>query len=624
MDRLRSNTPRWVIFLIDIAIVAFSLGMAYMLRFNFSVPDVEIPYIKYVVALVIGIRAIGFIASRLYAGIVRYTSTYDFSRIFLVNLGVSAIFVIINILSHYVFDWIFVIPFSIVILEFLITVFVMVFSRLLVKALYLEYKNPALVRNNVAIVGTGDLAIIARRTFERSAENNFNVVALIDPMDGKKGKKMENIPIFDHKSMEEVIGRFNVNTVVFASKEINAELRYELTELCLQKQIKILTIPDVSLWINGELSFNQLKKLKIEDLLERDPIKLNETEIRRQIINRIVMVTGAAGSIGKELVVQIARFSPKNIILYDQAETDLYDLQLSLSEGLKFDNYKSILGDITNRERLEYIVNRYKPELIFHAAAYKHVPMMERNPAEAVLTNIRGTMILSDIAHRYQVKKFVMISTDKAVNPTNVMGASKRVAEIYIQSFNSISNTAFITTRFGNVLGSNGSVIPRFRKQIEEGGPVTVTHPEITRYFMTIPEACQLVLEAGAMGNGGEIYIFDMGKSVKIVDLAKKMIRLSGLELGKDIEIRFTGLRPGEKIYEELLNDSENTLPTHHPQIMIGKVAEADHETTEKMVHDLISAVRNYDNYEIVRIMKQIVPEFKSRNSPFEMLDKEE
>ncbi len=619
MDRLRSNTPRWVIFLIDIAIVAFSLGMAYMLRFNFSVPDVEIPNLKYVVAIVVGIRAIGFVASRLYAGIVRYTSTYDFSRIFLVNLSVSAIFVVINIVSHYVFDWIFIIPFSIVILEFLITVFVMVFSRLLVKALYLEYKNPAMLRNNVAIVGTGNLAIIARRTFERSAENNFNVVALIDPMDGKKGKKMENIPIFDHKSMEEVIGKFNVNTVVFASKDINAELRYELTELCLQKEIKILTIPDVSLWINGELSFNQLKKLRIEDLLERDPIKLNETEIRRQIVNRTVMVTGAAGSIGKELVAQISGFNPKNIILYDQAETDLHDLELSLSEGLKFDNFKSILGDITNRERLEYIVNRYKPELIFHAAAYKHVPMMERNPAEAVLTNIRGTLILSDIAHRYQVKKFVMISTDKAVNPTNVMGASKRVAEIYIQSFNSISNTAFITTRFGNVLGSNGSVIPRFRKQIEEGGPVTVTHPEITRYFMTIPEACQLVLEAGAMGNGGEIYIFDMGKSVKIVDLAKKMIRLSGLELGKDIEIRFTGLRPGEKIYEELLNDSENTLPTHHPQIMIGKVAESDHETTEKIVHELISAVKNYDNYEIVRIMKQIVPEFKSRNSPCEI-----
>jgi FlaA1/EpsC-like NDP-sugar epimerase len=269
-------------------------------------------------------------------------------------------------------------------------------------------------------------------------------------------------------------------------------------------------------------------------------------------------------------------------------------------------------------------VNRYKPEIIFHAAAYKHVPMMERNPAEAVLTNIQGTLILSDIAHRHKVKKFVMISTDKAVNPTNVMGASKRVSEIYIQSFNNCSETAFITTRFGNVLGSNGSVIPRFRKQIEEGGPVTVTHPDITRYFMTIPEACQLVLEAGTMGNGGEIYIFDMGKSVKIVDLAKKMIRISGLELGKDIEIRFTGLRPGEKIYEELLNDSENTLPTHHPQIMIAKVAENNHEAVEKQVHDIIAAVKKYDNYEIVRLMKQIVPEFISKNSPFEVLDKEE
>jgi FlaA1/EpsC-like NDP-sugar epimerase len=624
MDRLRSNTPRWVIFLIDIAIVTFSLGMAYMLRFNFSVPEVEIPYIKYVVAIVLGIRAIGFWMSRLYAGIVRYTSTHDFARIFIVNLVVSVLFVLINVISHYAFGWIFIVPFSIIILEFLITVFVMVFSRLLVKALYMEYKNPGLLRNNVVIVGTGDLAIVARRTFERSPENNFHVTAFIDPVGLKAGKKMESVPIFNARDITEIITKYEIHTLVFASKDLNAEARYDLTDICLQKNVKILTIPDVSHWINGELSFNQLKKLKIEDLLERDPIKLNENEIRRQIINQTVMVTGAAGSIGREMVIQLSRFSPKNIILYDQAETELHDLELQLSETFKFENYKSILGDITNKERLEYIVNRYKPEIIFHAAAYKHVPMMERNPAEAVLTNIQGTLILSDIAHRHKVKKFVMISTDKAVNPTNVMGASKRVSEIYIQSFNNCSETAFITTRFGNVLGSNGSVIPRFRKQIEEGGPVTVTHPDITRYFMTIPEACQLVLEAGTMGNGGEIYIFDMGKSVKIVDLAKKMIRISGLELGKDIEIRFTGLRPGEKIYEELLNDSENTLPTHHPQIMIAKVAENNHEAVEKQVHDIIAAVKKYDNYEIVRLMKQIVPEFISKNSPFEVLDKEE
>lgn len=623
MDRLRSNTPRWVIFLIDVAIVVFSLGMAYMLRFNFSVPEVELPYIKYVVAIVLGIRAAGFWASRLYAGIVRYTSTHDFARIFIVNLIVSLLFVIINLISHYAFGWIFVIPFSIIILEFLITVFVMVFSRLLVKALYMEYKNPAVLRNNVIVIGTGDLAIVARRTFERSPEYNFNVLAFVDPLGQRTGKKMESVPIYHIKDIADIISRYRINTLVFASKEIAAEVRYDITDVCLQKQVKILTIPDVSQWINGELSFNQLKTLKIEDLLERDPIQLNETEIRRQIVNQTIMVTGAAGSIGREMVVQLTRFSPKNIILYDQAETELHDLELELSEVLKFENYKSILGDITNRERLDYIVNRYKPEIIFHAAAYKHVPMMERNPAEAVLTNIQGTIILSDIAHKHQVKKFVMISTDKAVNPTNVMGASKRVSEIYIQSFNACSSTAFITTRFGNVLGSNGSVIPRFRKQIEEGGPVTVTHPDITRYFMTIPEACQLVLEAGAMGNGGEIYIFDMGKSVKIVDLAKKMIRLSGLELGKDVEIRFTGLRPGEKIYEELLNDSENTLPTHHPQIMIAKVAENDHAAIEQDVHNLIDAVKRYDNYELVRFIKKLVPEFKSQNSPFEVLDKE-
>ncbi|PKP19409.1 MAG: polysaccharide biosynthesis protein [Bacteroidetes bacterium HGW-Bacteroidetes-21] len=623
MDQLRSNTPRWVIFLIDIAIVAFSLGMAYLLRFNFSVPDGEIYYLKYVIPIVFAVRAISFVVSRLYAGIVRYTSTHDFARIFIVSLIGSTVFVLVNLVSYYAFNWIFVVPFSIIILEFLITVFVMTFSRLLVKALYLEYKSPSRNRNPVIIVGTGELAMIAKRTFDRSSESPYQVVAFIDPAGLKTGNKLENATIYSLAQLSDVIEKFSAHSVVFASKEISAESRYEVTETCLQKQVKILTIPDVNQWINGELSFNQLKSLKIEDLLERDSIHLNKDEIRRQVVGKTVMVTGAAGSIGSEMVIQLTQFSPKNIILFDQAETELHDLELTLNEVIRFTAYKSILGDITNAERLEYIIERYRPDIIYHAAAYKHVPMMEKNPAEAILTNIRGTKILANMAHKYKVAKFVMISTDKAVNPTNVMGASKRIAEMYTQSFNSVSDTAFITTRFGNVLGSNGSVIPRFRKQIEDGGPVTVTHPEVTRYFMTIPEACQLVLEAGAMGKGGEIYIFDMGKSVKIADLAKKMIRLSGLELGKDIEIRFTGLRPGEKIYEELLNDSENTLPTHHPKIMIARVAENNHESIEVVTGQLIEAVARYDNYEIVRIMKKMVPEFKSSNSQYEVLDEE-
>jgi FlaA1/EpsC-like NDP-sugar epimerase len=597
--------------------------MAYLLRFNFSVPDGEIYYLKYVIPIVFAVRAISFVVSRLYAGIVRYTSTHDFARIFIVSLIGSTVFVLVNLVSYYAFNWIFVVPFSIIILEFLITVFVMTFSRLLVKALYLEYKSPSRNRNPVIIVGTGELAMIAKRTFDRSSESPYQVVAFIDPAGLKTGNKLENATIYSLAQLSDVIEKFSAHSVVFASKEISAESRYEVTETCLQKQVKILTIPDVNQWINGELSFNQLKSLKIEDLLERDSIHLNKDEIRRQVVGKTVMVTGAAGSIGSEMVIQLTQFSPKNIILFDQAETELHDLELTLNEVIRFTAYKSILGDITNAERLEYIIERYRPDIIYHAAAYKHVPMMEKNPAEAILTNIRGTKILANMAHKYKVAKFVMISTDKAVNPTNVMGASKRIAEMYTQSFNSVSDTAFITTRFGNVLGSNGSVIPRFRKQIEDGGPVTVTHPEVTRYFMTIPEACQLVLEAGAMGKGGEIYIFDMGKSVKIADLAKKMIRLSGLELGKDIEIRFTGLRPGEKIYEELLNDSENTLPTHHPKIMIARVAENNHESIEVVTGQLIEAVARYDNYEIVRIMKKMVPEFKSSNSQYEVLDEE-
>jgi FlaA1/EpsC-like NDP-sugar epimerase len=323
------------------------------------------------------------------------------------------------------------------------------------------------------------------------------------------------------------------------------------------------------------------------------------------------------------MVIQLTKFKPKNIVLFDQAETPLNDLSLEL-EDLGFNDFKLIIGDLTNAGRLNYIIDRYKPSVIYHAGAYKHVPMMEKNPAEAVLTNVLGTKTLAYLAHVHKVERFVMISTDKAVNPTNVMGASKRVAEIYTQSLGTISETRFITTRFGNVLGSNGSVIPRFRSQIENGGPITVTHPEITRYFMTIPEACQLVLEAGYMGNGGEIFIFDMGKSVKIIDLAKKMIRLSGLSLGKDIQIVYTGLRPGEKIYEELLNDQENTVPTHHSKIMIGKVRYYDFESVKNNIQNLLELYKSQNQTAIVAKMKEIVPEFISKNSPFEHLDRKQ
>jgi FlaA1/EpsC-like NDP-sugar epimerase len=380
-------------------------------------------------------------------------------------------------------------------------------------------------------------------------------------------------------------------------------------------------VPPVSSWINGELSYNQIKKIRIEDLLEREEIRLDDEGIRQELNGKIIMITGASGSIGSELVRQMMKYNPGKLILIDQAESALFDLEVELTARFDFRNFEIAVADICNEVRMEHAFRLFKPQLVYHAAAYKHVPMMENNPSEALFTNIKGTKILADLAVKSGVSKFIMISTDKAVNPTNVMGASKRIAEIYVQSLNRLKSTHFITTRFGNVLGSNGSAVTLFSRQIEQGGPVTVTHPDVIRYFMTIPEACRLVLEAAMMGKGGEIFLFDMGKPVKIVDLAKKMIRLSGLDIDKDIEIKFTGLRPGEKLYEELLNDAENSLPTHHPQIMIGKVREYDRDYVNREVDELISLFDNQDNLAIVKKMKEIVPEFKSRNSTYEELD---
>jgi FlaA1/EpsC-like NDP-sugar epimerase len=513
--------------------------------------------------------------------------------------------------------------------------------RVLVKYFFLYIKNLSLDKRRIIIYGAGETGIAMKRTLDHDKNSNMSVQAFIDDDERKSGKSIDSIKIFHPRQFKSLIVDDTINDLLITAN-ISPERKNDIVDFCLENGIKVLTLPPVPSWIDGHINTQQIHQINIEDLLERDPIEIHNDIIESQLKGKRVLVTGAAGSIGSEIVRQLAAFSPQMIILNDQSETPLHELQLELQDKNLDNIFHSYIGDVRDQCRMDALFNTFRPHYVYHAAAYKHVPMMEHNPAEAVRTNVMGTHNLADLAVKYGVEKFVMISTDKAVNPTNVMGASKRIAEIYVQSlFNSFNErgitytnglshlngnikrkvTKFITTRFGNVLGSNGSVIPRFKEQIEKGGPITVTHPEITRYFMTIPEACRLVLEAGSMGEGGEIYIFDMGRSVKILELAKKMIRLSGLIPNQDIAIEFSGLRPGEKLFEELLNDNESTLPTHHEKIMIANTRVYDFEAINKHIKELIQLSCQYLDRQVVLKMKEIVPEFKSKNSVYEDLD---
>jgi FlaA1/EpsC-like NDP-sugar epimerase len=617
----KENTPRWIILTIDLFICAFSVIIAYLIRFNFTVLAKETTEIPKVLLIMLSVRLISFISAKTYAGIVRYTDTRDSVKIFLVVLAGSIVFMLINLVTFYFITNTFILPASVIIIDFMFTTVAMIAFRILVKITYLEMQNPRKAKTNVIIYGAGEAGIITKRTLDRDAGMKYKVFAFIDDDPKKSGMTMEGITIYSPDKLEKLLDTNTIDHVIISIQHLNPLRKKDISELCLQYNTKVLVVPPVERWINGELSFKQIKRINIDDLLGRDTIKLDEKEISKQLHDKVILITGAAGSIGSELVRQITQYSPKKIILLDQAETPLFHIDIEMLEKFKGYNYEVVIGDIRNEERMTRLFEHFRPEHVYHAAAYKHVPMMENNPSEAVLTNVEGTKVIADLSIKFNVEKFVMISTDKAVNPTSVMGASKRIAEIYVQSLNKLNKTKFITTRFGNVLGSNGSVIPLFKEQIDKGGPITITDPNVTRYFMTIPEACRLVLEAGSMGKGGEIFIFDMGKSVKIVDLAKKMIQLSGLTLGKDIQIIYTGLRPGEKLFEELLNDKENTLPTHHPQIMIAKVREYDLESTSRDIDELIHLFDSQKNTDIVRKMKQMVPEFISNNSVFTELD---
>lgn len=592
-----------------------------MLRFEFTIPAIEVGPLIFALPIYMMVRLVSFLIGKTYAGIIRYSGIEDSIRVAKVIVGGSIFFAILNPIKFYFWDQAYFLPFSIIIIEALLAIALMTIFRLGIKMLYIEIRNPRSERSNVVIYGAGEAGAIAKDALIRDAGSRYNVIAFVDDDSGKSGKRLEGTKVVHTSQLEGVFRSNEISSLIVSIQNPNTENQRKVIELALKWNVRVLNVPPVRNWINGELSFKQIKDVKIEDLLGRKVIQLDDGAVEKKLDGEIVLVTGAAGSIGSGIVRQIANYNPQLIIALDQAESPIYELEIEMRREFPDISLEVAIGDIRRKDRMVRLFERFSPTIVFHAAAYKHVPLMEENPSEAILTNVLGTRILADLSIKNEVKRFVFISTDKAVNPTSVMGSSKRIAEIYIQSNNESGKTRFITTRFGNVLGSNGSVIPLFKKQIENGGPITVTHPEVTRYFMTIPEACQLVLEAGAMGEGGEIFVFDMGQSIKIIDLANQMIKLSGLEAGKDIEIKFTGLRPGEKLYEELLNAEENTLPTHHPQIKVAKVRTYDKEEMSLEIADLIMLFNSQDNDKLVEKMKQIVPEYISNNSEFSKFD---
>ena len=624
MIQFRARTPRWIIIVIDLLIATFSLGLSYLIRFDlnteFSIFKKEWEVLSKSILFYFIIKFCVFYALKIHRGLVRYTSIQDLRRILLASIISSLIFLILSLIRKNYLDDYYLFPMSILIMEFIFSLTFMAGSRFIIKLLYLESIKSTQVKENVLIYGAGTMGMITKRTIEVDTRNNQVAIGFIDNNNRLVGNRIDGLPIYSPDKILELKQQLNITTLIISIRNPNADQLKKVIENCLEAGIKVQKVPDPKTWVNGELSALQLVKIPIEDLLGRAPIALNQEKLRASLSEKTILVSGAAGSIGSGLVLELLRHNPKKIILLDQAESPLYDLENQLRQLETQTKLEVVIGDVCSLNRMQKIFDVFRPQIIFHAAAYKHVPMMENNPSEAIHTNILGTKHLVDLACEYYAEKFIFISTDKAVNPTNVMGASKRIAEMYAQFKNQSGSTQFITTRFGNVLGSNGSVIPLFQKQIENGGPVTVTDERITRFFMTIPEACQLVLEAFTMGEGGEIFVFDMGESIKIIDLAKKMIQLSGLELNKDISIKITGMRPGEKLYEELLADEENTLSTHHPKILIAKTRENSSQLGQE-IDALIALFDEQNNQDIVMKMKEIVPEFISQNSTYEKLD---
>lgn len=629
--------PRWIIFLLDLFCVGLGIVTSLLLTNNFNLlPLIERLPLFNIFFFTLLINAVILFAFKSYKGVVRYTTFEDAGRILLINFLVCIVLGSLEFIFQRTNGSVAPLIFTRtnLIIFFFATSLFQIFYRLSVKKIFAYLFVAKRKTDKAVIFNARNEGRLVGKMISENPMSPLKIVAFLDDNPKIIGKKIENIPVirFSYNNLER-LKRENVNLVIIADPYIRKSILNEIVDHCLDLNIRVQQVPSTEKWINNQLDIGQLKDIKIEQLLEREEINLKSDNVVDDIKGKKVVITGAAGSIGSEIVRQVAVMEPTIVIAIDNAETALHELRLQLQDLHATTKIYYFIGDICDRIRMEQVFEIYQPDIVYHAAAYKHVPLMEESPSVAVKNNVLGTKNLAELSVEYSVEKFVMVSTDKAVNPTNVMGASKRIAEIFTQSYyaqlkqkfekKEIKHlTKFITTRFGNVLGSNGSVIPRFTQQLIEGGPLTVTHPDITRYFMTIPEACRLVMEAGAMGHGGEIFVFDMGHPVKIVDLARKMIRLVGKMPDRDIKIVFTGLRPGEKLYEELLNDSENVLPTHHKKIMIAKVREYDFATVYEQIEQLISRAYHHTNMNTVAKMKEIVPEFISQNSIYESLDK--
>jgi FlaA1/EpsC-like NDP-sugar epimerase len=622
--------PRWIIFLIDVFIVFIASIITYIIVSGLTIPFYEHLNMPLRYALVIFINAFFFLLYRTYAGIIRHSTFIDCVKLLVSTSTAFVTLVCINYTCELVFGQKLYLTTGLFI-SYVISFLMLFLFRILVKHFFEKYTNVVDAKKLIptVIYGADANAISVANALRTEIPSRFKLRGFIDKYhQSKTSKRILNLPIVNqNKSLHVIMRAMKAEALIITEKGLTKEEIIGIVEECLEYNFKVYTVPVISDWKDSNQISKKVKNFEIEDLLDRKPIVLHTDLISKQLKGKKVLITGAAGSIGSEIVLQVLGFNPAKIIMLDQAETPLHTLALDINSMNNSVKIRTVLADIRNEKMLEKVFSTYEPDVVYHAAAYKHVPLMEENPFQAVYTNVCGTKNLADLSQKYGVERFVMVSTDKAVNPSSVMGASKRIAEKYVQSLHYNLNqdnpnaTKFITTRFGNVLGSNGSIVPLFTKQIQEGGPITITHPEIIRYFMTIPEACQLVLEAGTMGNGGEIYIFDMGEPVKILDLAKKMIRLAGFTPDKEIEIKIIGLRPGEKLFEELLNDTSRTLPTHNDKIMIAMDLSEDFLEISKAVMDLAETAALVSNDEIVSKMKKIVPDFKSLNSVFEVLD---